>query len=169
MNKILPTFCFLLLSMAGLKAQETYCYHIYKHIDNMGVPESRKEYVYITFKGDLLWVSEKDGSYKIGYDGKRDKTIYKYLGEKVDTCFYYGMFEPRLMNNESGIKEADDFGKYLGNSLYRMFYFLVTEDKSLINKVTRFDNGDTFTDCYELCPAQNCEKPIKPNTQPIIR
>ena len=168
MNIRLALFLLFLFSLAGLKAQ-TYCFHYYKHIDNLGVPEPRDSYEYITINGDLLYVSEKDGSYKIGYDGKRDRTVYKYTGEKVDNCFYYGMFESRLMNNHSGIKEADDFAKHLGGSLYRMFYFLVTEDKSLINKVDRFDNGDIFTDCYELCPNQDCEKPTKPNTPPIKR
>lgn len=160
MDKRLAIIILFLFSMTGLKAQ-TYCFHYYKHFDKMGVPEPRDGYEYITIKGDLLYVSEKDGSYKIGNNGERDRTIYKYLGEKVDGCFYYGMYDSQLMEG------FDPLG--LGQKLYRMFYYLVPADKSILNKVTRFDNGDTSTNCYEQCPDKNCEKPTKPNTPPIKR
>ncbi len=164
MEKRLTLVCFFLLILLGAEAQTTYCYHYYKHIDPMGVPDPRNDYEYITIKDDLLWVSEKDGSYKIRDNGERDRSVYKYIGEKVDGCFYYGMYEPQLMR-------ADDpfgFGRSLGEDLYRMFYFLVPDDKSVINKGTRFDNGDTYIDCYELCPEKNCDKPETPSI-PVLK
>ena len=117
----------------------------------MGVPDSRNDYVYISFKGNLLWESEKDGSYKKSYDGTQDQSVYKYLGEKVDECLYYGMYEPQLMEG------FDPLG--FGQNLYHMFYYLVPNDKSIINKVTHID-GKFFTDCYKLCPNADCEPNI---------
>jgi len=163
MNKRLALFLLFLVSMTGLKAQ-TYCFHYYKHIDNLGVPEPRDSYEYITIKGDLLYVSEKDGSYKIGINGERDRTVYKYLGEKIEGCLYYGMYDPQLMSAD----DPFEFGRSLGKNLYNMFYYLVPADKSIINKGTHFDNGDTFIDCYELCPDKNCEKPTTPSV-PVLK
>lgn len=66
MTKRLALIYLFLLCIAGMKAQ-TYCYHGYKKYDKNDIPQAFNNYIYITFKGDLLYSSEKDGSYRVSH------------------------------------------------------------------------------------------------------
>ncbi len=146
MAKKLTLFCVFLLCMAGLKAQ-TYCYHCYKKYDKFDVPEPQDKYVYITFKGDLIYFSEKDGSYPKDYKGKPIDVLYKFYGYSDDAAVYHLWL--RGWNKEYYYHDAN--------------YLLVSKDKTLINYHFKGSElVEQHTLCYEKCPDGDCEKPHVP-------
>lgn len=158
MIKRLSIICLLMFSMAGVKAQ-TYCYHCYKKYDKFEVPEPKDSYLYITFKGDLLYVSEKDGGYAISeFDGKRYENLYKYTGKKVDGAYMYASWSK--LNSRPFAGKDYDYN-------YRNYY-LVSFDKNEINYVFSGIIGGYKTDiepytlCYKRCPNEDCEQPNVP-------
>ena len=155
MTKRLTLVCFLLFFIVGVKAQ-TYCYHCYKKYDKFDVPEEKNSYKHITFKGEYMYFSEKDGSYENAYwsDNKKIESLYKYTGKKVDGALMYAYWS----------KWGVPFGEYKFN--YGI-YFLVSEDRNYINFVVKRNlNGkvvdNPYTLCYERCPNEDCEKPQVP-------
>lgn len=151
MTKRFTLICLLLFVLADVKSQ-TYCYHCYKKYDKFDVPEEKNGYKYITFKGDFIYFSEKDGSYENAwwYDNKKYENLYKYTGKKVDGALMYAYW------SKWGFPYGEykyDYGKY----------FLVSKDRNYINYVVKRDlNGkvvdNPYTLCYKKCPNEDCEK-----------
>lgn len=155
MSKKLTLIFLFMLGIMGLKAQTTYCYHLYKHYDNMGNAEPRDSYQYITFKDNWLYPSEYALPY-VNIDGQIVCQAFLYSRKKVNGDLYYGYFDP---------KDGDFYsGDILGSTaMYNTFYYLVSEDKSRISYRRSFSNNNVTEDCYELCPDKNCKKDIVPN------
>lgn len=159
MGKRLTLICLLLFAIAGVKAQVTYCYHIYKEYDKNDIPQSVNGYEYLTFKGNFLYPSEKDGSYEISqYNGKPCKRLYKYK-KRVDGALLYAAWNDYANNYQDEIYNSSG-----------LTYYLVSEDKSEINYIHKgwvdvHGNtiSDPFTLCYERCPNRDCEKTNDPS------
>ncbi|MBQ6305577.1 MAG: hypothetical protein IJK78_03330 [Bacteroidales bacterium] len=155
MKKRLTLICLLFFGIAGVKAQ-TYCYHCYKMYDEFDVPKTENSYGYVTFKGDYLYPSEKDGSYQISaFDRKPSKNLYK-CKTIVNGALLYAKWD-------------DTHNEYAENVTFYIFpdkytYFLIATDKSEINYIHNgytSPNGNLtkkpYTFCYERCPNRDCE------------
>lgn len=125
MTKRLTLICFLLFCFTGIKAQ-TYCYQLYKYYDFQDIPydvTDKGYYNYYTFKDDLLFRSEKDGSlhyesYVPGY--KSYSPIFKLFDKKDGTLKYV---------------EIDENGAWL----FEKRFWLVSKDKEYMNVVYPYD------------------------------
>ncbi len=161
MAKKLSLICFLLLCVAGLKAQTTYCYHRYKHYDKNDIPQTVDSYEYLTFYGDWLYPSEKDGGYrKSVYDGKPLKQLYRYK-KKVNGCLLYSSWNEKANNYD------DEIINPVGGTHYS--YYLVSVDKSEVNHIFKGWYGSDgkeyiapYTICLKLCPFEDCGKTNEP-------
>lgn len=149
--------CLFLLIIIGVKAQ-TYCYHFYKYINANGEAISRDYYMYITFQDNWLYPSQNANPY-VSINGKVEYMAFLYTGRKtVNGDLYYGYYDP---------KEFDIILGDINLPRYNSFYYLVSEDRKLINVVVK----GVSTSCYELCPEKNCKKekgsnaPIPPITR----
>ena len=127
MIKRLSIICLLMLSMAGVKAQ-TYCYHCYKYYDFQDIPyDYSGSYRYYTFRGNLLFESEKDGSIKLnsyGYGSKKyPSSIFKLYSKKEGILKYV---------------QIDDNGRWQ----FDKRYWLVSEDREFLNLVYPYDQPE---------------------------
>lgn len=122
MAKRLTLICLFLLCIAGVKAQ-TYCYHCYKYYDFQDIPyDWSGSYRYYTFRGDLFFQSEKDGSIKLNGYG-----LHKY----PDPIF-------KLYSNIDGVQkyvQIDDNGRWQ----FDKRYWLVSEDREYLNLIYPYD------------------------------
>lgn len=146
MIKRLTFICLLFFVVGGVNAQ-TYYYHCYRKYDRNDIPQSVNEYKYITFKGDYLYPSDKDGNaisdYWIGnITYKRLKTengssyyALWYSGDMFSPCFYEDLYN-----------KYEVCRRHASNNKYANTFYLVSEDKSIIN----FLSG-SYTYCYEKC------------------
>lgn len=164
MAKRLTLTCLLLFCIAGVKAQVTYCYHIYKKYDKNDIPQSVNGYRYLTFKGDFMYASEKDGGYEISqFDGKPYKNLYRFK-KRVDGALLYAQWNDYANNYQ------DEIYMPWGGHSSGLTYYLVSEDKSKINYIHKGYVGvygntitEPFTLCYERCPNRDCEKTNDPS------
>lgn len=160
MKKQIAIICLFLFCIAGVKAQ-TYCYHFYKEYDQYDIPELHDSYLYITFKGDLIYYSKKDGSYLNDFEGKPFETLYKFYGYNDDVLVY------KLWQQVHYIA-----GKRLVDTGFKdLKILLVSKDKTIINEVYKGaapeyrkygKSVEPWTKCYERCPFDECEKPHVP-------
>lgn len=143
MIKRLSIICLLMFSMAGLKAQ-TYYYHCYRKYDQNDIPQSVNEYKYITFKGDFLYPSDKDGN--AIYDSWIGPITYKRQKTENGYSFY------ALWNTNPDAFYEDLYSRYeiwrntASKNKYAYTYYLVSEDKSEINYLS-----GSYTYCYKRC------------------
>ena len=155
MKKHLILTCLFLLAIAGVKAQ-TYCYHIYKKYDKNDIPQSVNGYQYLTFKGDFMYRSEKDGSYQI-IEGTHVKNLYKFL-KRIEGGMIYAEWNDYANNYQ------DEINKQYGVCFIGLTYYLVSEDRSEINYLYKRSNeiSEPFTLCFERCPNEDCDGPKTP-------
>jgi len=143
MNKMF-LFCMFLFCSLGAKAQ-TYCYHCYKYTNYNGVAESRDYYKYITFQDNWLYPSQNASPY-VSINGKVEYMAFLYTGRKnADGDLYYGCYDP---------KERDPYIGDINLPRYNSYYYLVSEDRSMINVVVK----GISVSSYELCTDKNCKK-----------
>lgn len=160
MKKRFTLICLFMFCIAGVKAQ-TYCYHCYKEYDKFDVPKSKDYYTYITFKGDFVYFSKKDGSYTDGYDGKPREMLYKFYGYSDDAMVYkWWCHSLNPYYAAKAAKENRDPNPYVFSDTHIL---LVSKDKTKINHIFKGSNVvDTYTRCFERCPFDECEKPHVP-------
>ena len=159
MSKRFLLICLFTLSIAGLKAQ-TYCYHLYKHYDNMDNAGPRDSYQYFTFEGNWLYPSEYPSPYtSINGQVVCQSFLYNSKITNEDGDLYYGYCDPK------------DLDFYYGDiltstSMSHTFYYFVSKDKMYISYFRSFGNGTNVTeDCYERCDNKNCLRGNETNTR----
>lgn len=159
MSKKLTFICLFMLSIIGLNAQ-TYCYHLYKHYDNMGNAESRDSYRFITFDSNWLYPSE----YASPYTSINNQVVcqsFKYSPKitNEDGDLYFGYYDPK----------DDGYLTSASSVMFYRFYYLVSKDKRSISYFRNLGNGNITEDCYERCDDMNCKQNDVTNTPPQRR
>lgn len=137
MAKKLTLICLFLLVIAGVKAQQTICYHFYKYIDPVtNISHTMDRYLYFHFQGIYCYITEDK------YEELHGNSLYRYEKTTSDNCdsYVYGTqtsIRPRytykgIQYNEHSYIYEDGFMVMLSEFI-TLKRFLVSNDKSLIN------------------------------------
>ena len=145
MKKQIAIICLFMLSLSGIKAQQTICYHFYKYVDPVtNISHSMDRYFYFHFQGIYCyWTTEKDEEHEGIF-------LYHYESTTKDNCDYYVYghqtgIRPRSTYKgkhylENGYAFEDGFLVTISDNVFKYFY--VSRDKALINwRNDVYENG----------------------------
>lgn len=170
MAKRFTLICLFLIVVAGVKAQQTICYHFYKYIDPVtSISHTMDIYYYFHFQGFYCYITSEK------YDELKGNSLFRFEKTTADGCdsYIYGTqlsYRPRSSYN--GIHYTDH--GYITEDGFMVTYsdivtlqsFIVSKDRSLINWHSDIYDGGIIkkgvTKVGERVSAPP-QKPIKPS------